>query len=209
MKSEVETIVAKRFAEETAEHVMEVCSDNGVYRHIRFQEPGTVMYHFDLVTWPGHLVIAGDCGDFMFTRIRDMFDFFDGPAINPHYWAEKLRPSSAIRGMSTRYSYDVLKQYVLEWYVSVSAQFELGRDDSVKLRQSLQELILDDPACLTSEHHAHQCLRDFVWRGNTIADTFEWELREYDSQFLWCCHAIVWGIKTYKDRHHVFPLEAS
>jgi hypothetical protein len=68
----------ERFEQETAEHEMTVLRDDGLYRHLRFQRPGTSIYWFDLVTWPGRLVICGDCGDLMFSRLRDMFEFF-GP----------------------------------------------------------------------------------------------------------------------------------
>lgn len=33
--------------------------------------------------------------------------------------------------------------------------------------------------------------------GFTFADSWEWDLSDYDWQFLWCCHAIVWGISQY------------
>jgi hypothetical protein len=31
----------------------------------------------------------------------------------------------------------------------------------------------------------------------TFYDTWEWDLQDYDWTFLWCCHAIVWGIGQY------------
>jgi hypothetical protein len=30
-----------------------------------------------------------------------------------------------------------------------------------------------------------------------FTDTWEWDLTDYDWQFLWCCHAIQWGIAQY------------
>ena len=33
--------------------------------------------------------------------------------------------------------------------------------------------------------------------GFRFTDTWEWDLRDWDWQFLWCCHAIQWGIARY------------
>lgn len=33
--------------------------------------------------------------------------------------------------------------------------------------------------------------------GFRFDDTWDWDFREYTAQFLWCCHAIVWGIRQY------------
>jgi hypothetical protein len=36
--------------------------------------------------------------------------------------------------------------------------------------------------------------------GFRFYDAWEWDLRDYTYQFLWCCHAIVWGIAQYDRR---------
>ncbi|MBN7389249.1 hypothetical protein I3U52_24390 [Mycobacteroides abscessus subsp. abscessus] len=94
----------------TRNHKMTVLRDDDLYRHVRFAEPGTSIWHFDLVTWPGHLVISGDIGGYHFARLPDMFEFFRKPVgyINAHYWAEKL--CGPIRSMS--FSADVFKRLV-------------------------------------------------------------------------------------------------
>jgi hypothetical protein len=83
------------FKKKVQSHTMEIIKDDGVYRHIRFRNPEYFAYHFDLITWPGHLCITGDMGSLTFCRLYDMFDFFDysdssGFKINPSYWFEKL-----------------------------------------------------------------------------------------------------------------------
>lgn len=80
---------AKRFQTDTATHEMTVLHDDGLYRHLRFRNPEHGFYWFDLITWPGSLAIRGDVDGYMFTRISDMFEFFRGKEINPHYWSEK------------------------------------------------------------------------------------------------------------------------
>src|SRR5699024_10364573 len=73
----------------------------GLYRHLRMAAPGTSMWHWEVVTWPGHLSITGDVADgFPFRRIPDMLDFFHlagpprnwyadpAPIIDHRYWPE-------------------------------------------------------------------------------------------------------------------------
>ncbi|MGW0881377.1 hypothetical protein [Streptomyces sp. NPDC002671] len=91
------------FLRETAEHQLVVPHDDGLYRHLRIQKPGTRMWSWDITTWPGHLATSGDIADgYMFTRELDMIDFLsiarrrrdyysDGaPSIDVRYWAQKL-----------------------------------------------------------------------------------------------------------------------
>lgn len=40
--------------------------------------------------------------------------------------------------------------------------------------------------------------------GFTFQDAWEWDLRDYGWQYLWCCHAIQWGIAQY-DSQRVTP----
>lgn len=197
----------ERFARETATHEMTVLRDDGLYRHLRFQRPDSSYYWFDIITWPGVLTISGDCGCFVFSRIKDMFAFFgDGGSsggfaderygINPHYWGEKLR---APKQDATRtYSFEVYEALVGEW---LADEFEqLDDDEHEALREAVQEQLLDDPfgEAYHDEAEAHRRLRDFEHNGRRLRDTWEWDLREYDWQFLWCCWAIVWGIDQYR-----------
>ncbi len=91
------------FVEQTKAHQLVVLKDDGLYRHLRIQAPGTRMWSWDITTWPGYLATSGDIADgYMFTRLTDMIDFFtvkgrsrdyysDGaPSIDVRYWAEKL-----------------------------------------------------------------------------------------------------------------------
>lgn len=48
------------FLRETAEHQLVVPHDDGLYRHLRIQKPGTRMWSWDITTWPGHLATSGE-----------------------------------------------------------------------------------------------------------------------------------------------------
>jgi len=187
--------VRERFEGETAEHQMTVLRDDGLYRHLRFQKPGTWTYGFDLVTWPGYLAIVGDCGDYVFSRVRDMVEFFeaDNGRINPQYWAEKLQAPKPDAAM--RYSEQKFTARVAEWLGGRCE--ELDEAAAAALRQAADDQLLGREHYY--EHQAHQLLADFEHDGHyPLQDAWEWSLRDYDWQFLWCCWAIVWGLGQYR-----------
>lgn len=184
--------VAARFARDTAKHQMTVLHDDGLYRHLRFtsRPQGYGEYWFDLITWPGRLAMCGDVGDdYVFSRLPDMFEFFRGKGINPHYWAEKLGGG---RRSVKSYSEDLLRQLVVERFV------EDARYNGVPAGtgKALRTWVLDED--LSDEHAARQVLEDFAHKGYEFRDDlWEWDFHDYDSSFLWACHAIVWGIAQY------------
>jgi len=192
--------VAEQFASDVADHKMTILLDQGVYRHVRFNKPGTSFYRFDLVTWPGHLAISGDMDGFVFARVEDMFTFFrsesgwNGARINPVYWSEKV--CSGGRPATMRYSEEKFRQHVADHIADFVEEYP-------GLAAAVEEEIFDGGASLF-EDSARQALDyfEYVEDGprHTIfrfLDTQEWELRDFSHQFLWCCHAIQWGIAQY------------
>jgi hypothetical protein len=101
------------FLRDVDAHVMHIKQDEGVFRHIRFSQGGSSVYHFDITTWPGYLCISGDMGCFVFARTADMFTFFRGDRINPQYWAEKIQATNNRSGHRS-FSIDLLKQAVAD-----------------------------------------------------------------------------------------------
>jgi hypothetical protein len=197
------------------EHQMTVLRDDGLYRHLRFRRPGTGICGFDLVTWPGHLVITGDLEDFHFARIDDMFEFFRKPVgyINTSYWAEKL--CGPIRSKS--FSPERFKQLAFEafwegrhgrpgpqaplWRAiceEVLSEAENGEYEARRALETFRYTMLESTA---------EPAQDFVpQRRRRVAEKFEftdaweWDLTEFDWHFQVSCHAIVWGINQY-DQH--------
>lgn len=103
MSDTIEATVHRHADDAFSDHEMTVKHENGIYRHLRFVKPGTWMYGFDIVTWPGHLFVGGDIESFTFARVNDMIPFFAHAEINPHYWSEKL---VAPRGQESVKVYD-------------------------------------------------------------------------------------------------------
>lgn len=232
----------ERFERDTSEHEMHVLRDDGLYRHLRFIRPEgdawRSAYYYDLITWPGYLAVVGDCGDFMFSRVRDMFEFFEqSSGINPDYWSEKLRGPGRHDDASRTFSADRYRQRVLDWQREAEedllppATFDgaVERDGTGAARDVLAylddieadyteqdierllgfrdevhwQLLADVPF---SEHAAIQRLDEFVFEhtryGRTerlhIYEPYDWNMREWDHQYLWCCCAIVAGIQRYR-----------
>ena len=97
-----EAYVHKDFVKHTEKHELKIIKDDGVYRHMRFGDPDTIIYSMHVTTWPGHLAVTGDMGTYLFSRIEDMFKFFRHDRPNPQYWAEKCQASDERCGMRGR-----------------------------------------------------------------------------------------------------------
>jgi hypothetical protein len=187
------------FEQDTADHVLSVKHDDGLYRHLRCGKPGTSVYRFDLVTWPGYLYVGGDVDDFVFARTPDMFLWFeagssDARGINPHYWAQKLQ-SPARRDVTTEYSSDKLKGKIREWLDERCE--DLDAAEVASLRTAVSEELLSREE-LVDETAGLFLVRDFFHDGHAIYEPADWDLRDYTGGFLWACWAIVWAIREYR-----------
>lgn len=186
--------VGRIFASDVDKHEMAVLLDAGLYRHVRFRSHDHGFSWFDLVTWPGALCFSGDHGTLTFRRIEDMFQFFRGDRINPHYWAEKEQSEAPLK----EFSEDLYRQVVVEHFVDVVKARQAPAGLGLAVREQL--LDTDDMWYPAHEETAHEALRDFEFKGFRFADTWEWNLTDWSGRFLWICHAIRWGIEQY-DAH--------
>lgn len=201
------------FKKNTAEHLMEIVRDDGLYRHLKFRKPGTSVYWYDLHTWPGALCIDGDCGTFVFRRLEDMFEFFrtdrvHNPGqelfINPHYWAEKCVSAGGRRGVQA-WSKDKFHEAVKYRFLSY---FEDLPDD-VRSR-AWDEIASDVLTYDENPHEAYMAVDEFSFEmpsGRTFRFTDFWEsnCEDYTFDFLWCCYAIAQGVKRYDAAKAVEP----
>lgn len=184
--------VRDRFVRDVAEHEMLVFHDNGLYRHLRFQKPGTYILGFDIITWPGSLVIRGDMGTYMFSRLTDMFEFFGEGDINPGYWAEKT-PSYGLDQSIKRYSPETFEEMVKEYTRYFIDDYGVSDEEAFWDRIESEVIELGQ-----TEEDARWAIRNFqVDTENIFVDTWEWDLTDYTYHYIWCCFAIVHAIKTY------------
>ena len=98
----------KHFLGDCGEHELTIALDQGLYRHLRFRNPKSGFYWFDIHTAPGTLTFRGDAGTWVFTRTEDMLAFFRGPRINPDYWQEKVVATDR-NGGPRKYDSDLLR----------------------------------------------------------------------------------------------------
>jgi len=185
----------EQFTKDTAEHEMTVKRDDGLYRHLLFKRPDRSTYWFELVTWPGCLAIRGDMDGFVFSRIEDMFEFFRGDRINPGYWSEKIISEGTRRG-TMAYSEADFRQSVSDWAAQLAEEYP-GIVEAVE-----EEIFGED---IWHEQGAMQAVAEFEYKGARY-DAYDESFDDYTYQFLWCCHAIQWGIAQYdKARAEVKP----
>jgi hypothetical protein len=196
VKSKYHPKEAERFTKDIAEHGMTVLRDDGLYRHLIFRAPThSWMHWFEIITWPGALVINGDMETFVFRRIEDMFAFFNHVEINPGYWAQKC-----VAGKTREYSEEAFKKHVNEYVSDFIKDGELDDALAEKLRASIEEDVFGDDR-VTCNDGAHEVLAEFYSSDDFMdfefTDTWEWDFRDWTYQYLWCCFAIVHAIRTY------------
>lgn len=192
----------RMFRNATREHELTIKHDDGLYRHLHCAKPGTGIWSFDIVTWPGHLSIGGDIDSYVFARTPDMFEFFagsgDGPhGINPHYWGEKV--VTRARRPEREYSPDAFKTAVVTDFMQCRDAYP---GESAEIFRAIRDFVLDSDYIDQAEH-ARAAVDRFEHRtrsGKTFdfGDWIEWNITDWSPHFLRACHAIVWGIRGYR-----------
>lgn len=217
------TCTEQSFLNDVKDHRMNVIRDDGVYRHLRFNRPGTGCMHFDLITWPGYLCYAGDMGTYVFTRLEDMFEFFRTDresgymraylekkgltlGVNFQYWGEKVEAGDrrsggdGVREFSLERAIASVKEYVenrtADWHPGEQGTpGERGR--AIKRVAALQAALKDEVYGASDEWEFIEAVRDFNHEGFAFDDFWEYETKAYTHRFLWCCYALAWGIQQY------------
>lgn len=192
--------IKEQFEKDTANHSMEILKDDGLYRHLKFTKDGSSVYRFDIITWPGYLAVAGDMGEWVFSRIPDMFEFFIMDErdwnykhiINPGYWSEKLQAADCrTGGRSDSNGYEEFQQEVFEenvWnlYNQFAEEYADEDDEAVteaypedtqtyaqmleELKEAIQEEVID-------------CSYDGEMRAYDAAMSFNWESHNGELKF--------------------------
>lgn len=196
------------FLKDVDRHKMTILRDDGLYRHVRFGRPGTRIMQFDLITWPGYLAYCGDMGEYVFTRLKDMFEFFRKPdarsGVDLQYWAEKCRAVDHVSGIK-KYDPDVARKVIIEWMESWMHEqdVEEGEEEGTYIVPAelyeVRDAVIDDVlSCVENgEHDLRETIRNFECNGFEFRDFWEADLTEYTVRFVWCCYALVWGIAQY------------
>lgn len=189
--------VYERFIHDVADHQMVVKHQDGLYRHLTFQRNQSNVYRFDLITYPGHLVVSGDMGTYVWSRLPDMFQFFrdDGGKINPGYWSEKLQADEKYAPYKhwTKAKYTQVINELVEDYIEEAL---LVPDVADQLRTEVEDDILNWVDTEWEGHDRAQGFQSDVCDFE-IQDFWEYNCQEYNYSYLWILYAIVWGIQQY------------
>lgn len=191
--------IKEQFLGDVKGHEMTVIRDSDVDRYIRFKRQGTNDCYFDVITWPGHLLITGDCGTWVFERAHDMFLFFSQVAnrgdlsINPGYWSEKLIANDR-NGEAEQFCFEKFKAIMVK-------AFREYKFDSPDERSECWDQFRDEVLnCDENGVRAYDAVSNFHWDGKAIFDDEIIEFsrfNDYSFHFIWNCIAIVWAIKQY------------
>lgn len=185
-----------------------VLLDQGLYRHLELRHPGTYNHGFDIITWPGSLIIHGDMGTYSFSRVEDMFSFFrcKDLSINEHYWEEKMT-SVDVEGLSAGssrcFDSDMFLKHVDEYVADWLSENHCSTETAASLKKTTQQA-----ACnIRSENEAFDWLYNYSYETEGQIFSFdcpsEWTVTCHTYRFLWCLYAIVWGIQQYDARKKV------
>jgi len=191
----------EKFLSDVSSHQLTIIKDDGLHRHLQLFKPDSSSMHFQIITWPGYLCICGDMHTFVFRRVKDMFKFFrnsdDDWGINAGYWQEKLQApqwsDKSVKAFDIKEATEAAKKAFDQW----KADLEPGEYDEDVLEQLTDNVgsILE----ATDEFEFVQRIRDFDNENTSFDydDFWESSIESYSYHYLWCCHAIVWGIQQY------------
>lgn len=198
-----------RFLEDIKNHEMEIIKDDKVHRHLRFKRKDSSSYYFDIVTYPNHLVISGDMGSFVSSRLEDMFQFYrtsdndfnknkNGLSINPSYWNEKI-----ISGQheTEEFNIDRLKKIVNEY---IDSRLD-GEDWTEYEIDELKDDVLSE-INYTDENSVRMfdLINDYNFEGESgqkfeFSDWWGWHsmAEVYTFHYIWQCYAIAYAVQEY------------
>jgi hypothetical protein len=208
------------FRENSASHELTVLHEQGLYRHLRMAEPGTRMWSWDIVTWPGHLATSGDIADGLnwhrhpvtpsdiadgltFSRLEDMIQFFaisaakrayysDGaPSIDFRYWAEKLQGDQRQTVMT--YKHEDFVRFVEE---TLTERLEDGYDPDLTPHKARR--LIDEVNEL--EHYESEARAWLDGHADEFPDSWENSFKDYTFHFQVACYAINATVHAYLDR---------
>ena len=190
----------KQFLNDVKNHELTIHQNNGVYRHLTFANPNDCDKYFNITTFPDYLIITGDMGALVFSRLHDMFDFLrsDDLRINPDYWAEKIQSTSWDARIESYSEFDLEQakenaQEDLNTYLEYNDY--LLEEDRASLLEDFEWEILRSE----DEYEIVEAIRNFNFKGFKF-DEFHWDgCRVYTYSYIWLCYAIAWGIKKFDE----------
>jgi hypothetical protein len=179
IEKEIRTFSDRAFKD----HVITERMRQGVFRSWRCQRPRTWSYGFDITTTPGNLIITGDLGDLIVSRVFDMLPWCRGSVDSTDYFAEKVPRSIE----TSEFSEDRLKAWV-QRELDEADEYELSEEK----REILRNALLMDDFGSYDRSHWYEEFRD-IWGDEPPNWT------DYKPGFLWCRDAIRWFVTHHQE----------
>jgi hypothetical protein len=183
----------EEFLKNVKDHEMTILKDDGEYRHLRFKRADSGQYYFDIVTFPYHLVITGNMGEYVFGPCDDILRIFRGHELEDlslYYFNQKC-----LAGHKSEWSSDVFWDEVRGILEEPCEESGMALSEAM----SILEKNIDD----ASMDIACQQFAEFDFEGelgfdvpfeptdsfgSCLAPTYTYE---------WACHAGVWGTQKF------------
>ena len=188
------------FLDNVKNHEIKVHQNNGVYRHLTFANPNDCDKYFNITTFPNHLVITGDMGTLVFSRLYDMFNFFrsDDLRINPDYWSEKIQSTTHEAQIASYSKFDLEQakknaQEYLNTYLEDND--DLSEEDRTLLLEDFELEILRSE----DEYEIVEAISNFNFKDFEFDEFRMDDCSVYTYSYIWLCYAIVWGIKKFDE----------
>lgn len=171
-------------------HCVDVLHKHELYRHYRCAKPGTGVYRFDIITWPGYLAVVGDIGDLLLCRTADMLAWAENSIHDAGYMAEKT-----IRPIDTEEESEELMLAILkEAYANKFEYNFLDRGTKPTAEERVYSDLSDEFQLVQSsisDGRGPAALYDTGW-----FDEFP-DIKVYNSNFRWCQQALLWFFANY------------
>ena len=188
-----------QFMKDIADHTMEVKLDQCLYRHLAFRHrSGRSPLWFDITTTPGVLMINGDMGTVVFSRVLDMFEFFteDPDKINPKYWSEKIQ---CLNHNGRQQAYEFSSEDFRAALVERLASYDLGLGKAKAIEEQLDRDVEWSDVEILVRQQVNEFQAD---DGFTFQDTWEIRADRPTYQYIWLCRAICWAIGKYREQRN-------
>lgn len=188
------------FLKDVKDHKLTIVKEDGVYRHLKFKGKDFA-FHFDMITYPGGLLMRGDMGTWVFERTEDMFAFFRNHngelEINPGYWSEKCVSESVFGNGIRVFDPDGFRECVISHWEEYFEE-DLESEEAIVVWESIEDRILcgeDAEWDLVSRlndwsNYGLESDFDFTdfWENTVTIGTYH---------YIWACYAIAWAVIQY------------
>ena len=165
----------EHFENSVKNHELKILHDSGLYRYLIIANPQNNNMYYEVVTYPGHLVISGDMGSCTFSIIPDMFDFFrtENLSINLGYWNEKA-VSKSIFGENLEYDNEAFSRLLERWLEEWVEEESPSKEEKEEVKEEIKDAVF----LVDTEEQAFNFLYD-VDEDSPLAKILDQDFWEY------------------------------